>query len=416
MGKPSRRPNRRERPRRIRYVANGPELKVVIATTPRSDSQSIDLRSEVALTKAALLYADKVELVSPAATIVGSVASFADASDADVLELLASLDKRTLAHFGMKEMPANWKEIVLALTALGSLTPADQRALLGEHATPEVLDLARAARDGLAGPAQDLRDATAGLVERSGGRELEEPLALGLVTVNPVGVDIGGSVDDMVARYVDHVKEILRDPTAHAMFDEATASLARSLVAGGHVEPRQITLVHAQEAAVGGGLVARLPTFPDARMSDVIALRTDLTGPLSRYRRAVAGFTDKLRSQAFDAEASAEVDDLWRSTVAPSLDGLQDQLREHSFIREVARQVAATPTAVSIGVASAGALFVGMQSAHAIESMIGAAGGATPVAAAALHTAAKAASASRRGKAEARGHDLFYLHEVNRRL
>lgn len=416
MGKQSRRANRRDRPRRVRYATVGPELRVVIATSPRSDARGVSLEADVSLAKAALLYADKVELVSPGAAMVASMASLGHGSEADLLHLLGSLDRKTLAYLGGGSLPENWQEIVAAMRLMGDLPVEAQRVLLGEHATPEVLATFASTRDAFKGPMEQMRTVASELLEKSGASELVEPMDRGLIVLNSVGIDKGGSTDDMVAAYIEHLKGILRDPSIHAMFDESTSSLARSLVREGHVEPNQVTLVHAQQAAVGGGLVSRLPTFPDARMSDVLALRGDLAGPLGRYRRAVVGLADKLRSQAYDAQASVEIDDLWRTAVAPSLDELQDELREHSFVREFAKQVASTPAAVSAGVASAGVLFMGMQSVAGIESLVAAAGGAAPVVAAALHHGVQAAGARRQIKNTAERHDLFYLHELNRRL
>lgn len=416
MGKESRRANRRDRPRRVRYVASGPELKVVIATSPRSNKSGVSLEADVTLAKAALLYADKIELVSPGAAMVASVATMGDASETDLLDLLAGLDRKTLAHLGGGSLPDDWKQKVAAMRLMGALPPATQRALLGEHATPEVLAVLASTRDAFTAPMQQMRTVAADLLEKSGATELSEPISLGLITLNPVGIDKGASTDDMVAAYVAHLKTILRDPAVHAMFDESAASLARSLVAEGHVQPRQISLIHAQQAAVGGGLVSRLPTFPESSMSDVLALRAELADPLGRYRRAVVNFADKLRSESYDIDGPAEIDDLWRTAVAPALDDLQDRLREHTFIREFATQVAASPAAVSVGVASAGALLMGVQSIAGIDALIGAAGGVAPAIAAATHHGIQAAGASRRARAQVRHDDLFYLHELNRRL
>lgn len=368
------------------------------------------------LAKAALLYADKVELVSPGAAMVASVAGLGEASEADLLDLLGSLDRKTLAHLGGGSLPDDWQQKVAAMRLMGSLPTATQRALLGEHATPDVLATLASTRDAFAGPVRQMRAVAADLLEKSGASELAEPISLGLITLNPAGVDKGGSTADMVAAYIGHLKTVLRDPEVHAMFDESAASLARSLVAEGHVQPREISLVHAKQAAVGGGLVSRLPTFPEARMSDVLSLRSDLADPLGRYRRAVVSFADKLRSEAYDTDGPAEIDDLWRTAVAPTLDDLQDRLREHTFIREFAKKIAASPAAVSAGVASAGALFMGIQSIAGIDAMLGAAGGVTPALAAAIHHGIQAAGASRQGQTEIRHDDLFYLHELNQRL
>src|SRR3954469_4015450 len=49
-------------------------LKVVIATTPDRGSDGPSLQRDITLVKAALLYADEVELVSPGAAMLGSMA------------------------------------------------------------------------------------------------------------------------------------------------------------------------------------------------------------------------------------------------------------------------------------------------------------------------------------------------------
>jgi hypothetical protein len=55
-------------------------LKVVIATTPHRGATGVSLERDVTLVKSALLYADEVELVSPGAAMLGSVASVASAA------------------------------------------------------------------------------------------------------------------------------------------------------------------------------------------------------------------------------------------------------------------------------------------------------------------------------------------------
>jgi hypothetical protein len=75
----------------------------------------------------------------------------------------------------------------------------------------------------------------------------------------------------------------------------------------------------------------------------------------------VTNLATKLQAQAHDEDSAAEIDDLWRTEVAPTLDELRDGLQEHSFIRELGRQISASPKAINLGVASSGVLVMGMQ-------------------------------------------------------
>lgn len=416
VGKSSRRESRRNRPKPVRYVDANSQLRVVVVTQPTgARGVPVDLSHDVTLVKAALLYADHVELVSPGAAMVTSAGGLQAATPADAIGLLGTLDPATLAHLGGKNLPDNFAQMVQGALVLSQM-PIDQvRRILGKEVSDEFLADLRAQLEALQGPTRQLREVAAGLVDGSGLRELDDPVRLELVTLRSVGIE-GGSTDAVLASYVNHLKNLLRDPVVHALFDESTASLARSLAREQHVEPNRLTLVHARQAAVGGGLVTRLPSFPDAEMGQVLALRSDLSGPLRRYRRSVAALAGKLQAQAYDEDSSAEIDDLWRTDVAPTLDELRDGLAEHSYIRHLARQIATSPTAITAGVASAGALFMGMHSLAGLDAVLASVGGVTPAATALAHHGVQAAVTRGGARDELRRHDLYYLHEVNQRL
>lgn len=416
MGKPSRRPNRRNRPKRVRYVAAGSRLRVVIATQPKSTGAGVDLTSDLALTKAALLYADSVELVSPGAAMIGALGALEFATTSDALDILSSLDQDTLQHLGGASLQGDWRQAVDAMRAVEQMPPAVKRQLL--DATPELsgaLEAVRKLDDSLDGPVAQMRSIAAGMVDSSGMRELEEAVRLGLVTVSEGGIG-RGDTDSMLAEYVDHIKRTLQDPTVHALFDESSASLARSLVREGHVEPNQLTLVRAKQAAVGGGLVSRLPAFPSSEMHDVLALREDLTSALGRYRRVVVTLSEKLRSQAFDEESAVEVEDLWLKDVAPALDELQDSMERHRFIRHFAKQARTQPMSVAMGVMSPSVLLMGFREVMGADSILSALAALAPAAAGGASLVAHATTARSEELEKLRGSDLFYLHEVNRRL
>jgi len=251
------------------------------------------------------------------------------------------------------------------------------------------------------------------MLDSSGLRELDEAIMLGLVTVNEVGLG-QGDIDVMMAEYVNHLKRALQDPTVHAVFDESAASLARSLVREGHVAPNKLTLTHAKEAAVGGGLLARLPSFQYSEMHDILALREDLRPLLGRYRRAVTSLSGHLQSQAYDEESATEIDDLWRTNVAPVLDELRDGLQQNAFVKHLATQVGVNPLTVAAGFGSPGAILLGIQSMTNIDSVVTALAAAAPAVASAASLAVRAASDRAKAVREVRGNDLFYLHEVNR--
>lgn len=101
--------------RRVRAASpTGLHLTVVTGIDDRSD----DLATEVAQTKAALLYADRVTLFSPKAAMLDGMRSLGGADRATQLEFLAST-----APFLMPEVTGTLGQL---RDALAGLTPLNQ--------------------------------------------------------------------------------------------------------------------------------------------------------------------------------------------------------------------------------------------------------------------------------------------------
>jgi hypothetical protein len=169
-------------------------------------------------------------------------------------------------------------------------------------------------------------------------------------------------------------------------------------------------LKHAGEVAVGSGLVARLPAFPDAPVDELLDLRSDLAGPLTRYRRAASSMATRLTARPFDREAAAEMDDLWNTEVAPALADIEEGLEQHGLVREVGRALGQDVKSLLGGGA---AIYVGFDQLTSLDSWISATAAA---AAPGLTALVSGIQSSLTAKRDLRGRDLFYLYEVNRRL
>ena len=115
MGKDrKRREPRRERKRTKETLSESP-IKVAIATTPQSstgDRRALDQDTELA--KAALLYADEVELVSLGMSMFDELRQVIDAGELGGYGLLASLDDDTINYLATRggsenTLPPDWR-------------------------------------------------------------------------------------------------------------------------------------------------------------------------------------------------------------------------------------------------------------------------------------------------------------------
>ncbi len=253
----------RERARRAAAAAKDAAkprpLKVVIATTPHRGSKGPSLQRDITLVKAALLYADEVELVSPGAAMLGSMAFVAGRGEAGLLEVLQALDDSTLRHLAGRDLPDNWRELMPALGLLGSLEPAQLLAVPGLEELAEQLTTFDT---GMRNDAVDFSAKNEEVLTDDGAGDLVPAIDAGVLTLSPAGLaaDMTGA-GDMLGNFLDIVKAHLANPRSRLMFDDDLAGLVRAMIREGIVEPNHLAVTHAGQAAVGSGLVARLPAF-----------------------------------------------------------------------------------------------------------------------------------------------------------
>jgi hypothetical protein len=407
----------RERARRAAAAAsqltNPRPLKVVIATTPHRGSDGPSLQRDITLVKAALLYADEVELVSPGAAMLGSMAFVAGRGEAGILEVLQAIDDSALRHLVGRDLPDNWRELMPALELLSDLDPAQLLAVPGLEELAEQLT---ALDTGMRSAAADFSTKAEEVLAEAGTGDLVPAIDAGVLTLSPAGLaaDMTGA-GDMLGNFLDIVKAHLANPRSRLMFDDDLAGLVRAMIREGIVEPNHLAIAHAGQAAVGSGLVTRLPAFIDPPMAELLDLRRDLQAPLTAYRAAVAKMADRLTTKVYEPESAAELDDLWISDVEPALVRMREELAQHGLVRELAREAAVGPD-VLVRAATGPGTYIGLDAVSSLSGWAAAAAGAATGAAALGQMAAGAAQRGREARARTEQHDLFYLFELDRRL
>ncbi len=234
------------------------------------------------------------------------------------------------------------------------------------------------------------------------------------MTLTPLGKLHTSDSEQVMLAFVEALRVAATSSSTRLLLDDSVAGIIEELVTSGDVRPSALMRRHAREAAVGTGLISRLPGFPEVPLDELLDMRDDLADPLNRYRRATSAMGDALELDAFDRESSAEIDDLWRSSVAPTIEDLREELGHHSLVREVARSATTDIKTIITGL-SGPAVVVGFKDVLDLD--------AWAIAAAALLTGGTAAhhlakAALERGKAHrnVRRNDLFYLVALNERI
>lgn len=415
MTRKRRREPQRERRRTKPTVSSGP-VRVAVVTTPQSSGdQGASLRHEIDLAKSALLYADEVEMISLSVSMLDGIRT---AGDDGMVELLDSLGPELLTHLGGGELPSDWKETV----RLGMALDPDFVAALD----PEAGEQLRAVQSEMAQVTARSQADVEALLEQTGASELRPGVKSGVLkvakldgispatTLRPAALGDMNDTDEQIWTWMSVVMQRLQNPRVRVLFDEEVGSLLQSMIDEGLIEASSKNLRLAAQASFGAGFIGRLPAFPQARMDELLDLRSDLSPHLVRYRGAITRVSaDMPREIGLDLEF--DVQQAWDAEVQPELLNIQEELATHGLVKELARAVQATDIR-NFGQWTAGT-WVALDTGTDLSTI------GTGLAAVALNATPRVGQAvmdSLRAKANARDQakksEFYLLYETNQRL
>lgn len=364
-------------------------LQVTVVSFPGRGAGK--LVREANVVKGSILYADQVTLISPEAEMWAAFAS------PDVTRT-----PRTLFDVLLRFNPTAFAD-----TGIGPALDALRSFETNKNLSDAEREEARAQLE------QNLEDhrprviaAIEGMVERSNLASLKPALDTGLLTIEGGHTSTGTISGDLFDSWLIAVQRVLDDPARRLVLDDRTSAYVAQQDAGATVGIAS----RFADAEVGARLLARLPTFPTAPLDELLDLRTDLAGALSRYRAATARFARDVASRSVGPDLRREVEHYWTSDIAASLSDINDQLSDHGLIREIGRALGEDARTLVI---EGTAMFVGLNSLTSLS------GWASSVASVAAPGAQAIATASRRrqeNREAAERHELYYLYAMSKIL
>lgn len=387
MGKQSRRASRRKR---HEAPAGKEGMTITVGVAPRTKlTGQPSLDNELRLLRSSLLYADHVDLIAPSAAWMQDFRPLRDIDSDDPWRTVASLPAETLQRFGVEEVTT--REFRRAMRKLEA-RPVDN---------PERMESARQWREAI----PELKRQADEVFDGYESVEIDMALELDSVTMVSEGTRFEDAPDRQIGWFRDRLVEALDDPRAHVLLDGPTTEFLRD--SDGYVESLpNVVDGRARRAAVGTGLVERLPTFPDAPMSQILEAREELANGRAQYRASAKNLADKLQSSALEATLPSEIEELWHDEVCPSLENLRKTASKTRVAVETVKRLATEgyglPT-VSVAIANIPDL----------ATMLPTAGG---FAAAAGRVVAAGAGAAFKARSAVRHHDLVYLLDVEKKL
>jgi hypothetical protein len=408
-GRPPQKPPAKPRP--VLHV------RLSIATT--------DLGDAADLIKPAVLYADKVTIYSPAATMLKHAHAFGNITDpSEQVSVMLTL-MESVPGLGLTEHidPAT-RELMrqflgvdrdAARALISAAGYADQIPQIDEVYskfdemsdmwTTQMVDAVEQATANLEG--EELMVAV-----NNGAVDVDDliPDTPVETTAATVRAALGDSDDDhgdrLVKGFAARVVETLADPRAFPLLDAQASGLMRALEQeqGG---PLEMPGSRGEEVAAAAHFMGFLPYFSNLSMAETIDLRRDIADPLIRFRAAMVELSSTFSSRQIDASFDVEVEDAWRAHVEPALLEIRDAFAARGLLREMLSVAGGDPRRL---MAEAGGVFAlhAAQLLSLSRLMAAAAAISLPVA----DVAARASASRVQAQHDARAQSMYFLHKV----
>ncbi|MCC7078649.1 MAG: hypothetical protein IT198_16135 [Acidimicrobiia bacterium] len=319
-------------------------IKVAVAET--------DLRNATQLVKSAILYADRVTVYSPVASLVGAVADLGDVTaPQQQVALLLDIVRQVPSLAARLDAPA---DELAQLEAFLAVDPRLMRQAAAAHGGRGQIDKVYEQLQDLSSVWEDeMPEAIEKAKETVGAEELLVAVEAGAVNIadlgamptseviidslsRATGATPGTVLDEMILGFTARIVDMLSEPRAFPLLDAQSSGLARALERETVASPSLHAMRRGSEVASAASFMGYLPYFPALPMDEVLDLRKSLSKPLIRFRGALAKLSREFQSRPIDEAFESEVEEAWRAQVAPALADIREGLAEHGLLREAA--------------------------------------------------------------------------------
>jgi hypothetical protein len=319
--------------------------KLYVSVATFSVGEPLDLRLELALTKAAVLYADHVTLIGPKVVMLSYVDRLTRGSrrDRDVISMQMLGELPDGAHLlrQLDDLAANYarvggmlRAVVLAF-ALAWLRMAIPRAARPLERETMYSEFKIAARAGVLTLDPLTKDGQPPHIE-----EVADQMA-GTIAAAMRTAAVAGESPEAQSRILETFQErllALLSPgsPSEPLFDQNLRPILEGLAY--FAERTGLSVVRpSSETAIANALIGTVPTFPDAPMGEILSARRALQSSLARFRSAIVSFSREVTKLPGDATFEREVGELYRRDVAPALEELKaiesDLRLDHELMR-----------------------------------------------------------------------------------
>jgi hypothetical protein len=303
----------------------------------------VDFGAEIGLLKAALLYADRVRLVSVGGSTVASLDELRTMPPLQKLKLIRKL----LPLMQPDASPETSRE---TYRIIDSMRRSLEKGGKGRGLSDDERLLLRRLDKDMWDPVRNLVEGT---LDEWGAVAFKVALRSGLVEVRPfaittpeellrMGLDTksrstASYSDEAYEEYRRTILEAVGDDETYPLFDDLTGGdIVARAVRQGVIQPSPTDKRRGKHGGLSGDLLRRLPMFEKAGVSEVLEIRDELSEHLGAFRDAVAASAATIESAPWAvADFTEEADLVFRENVTPAIERIEQRVEHDRDLKEL---------------------------------------------------------------------------------
>lgn len=287
------------------------------------------LKNDLRMIKAAILYAEKVKLLSQSGAIISEMHDIGtrDLSVEEVPKLFSFLldssesnhDEKT--HSLAEELRPNLDRYLEIKKRKPIFWTRKQRL--------EIATYERIFRRTIPELQETLTELTLSMgfdeIIRLHNLELLEEVAVDATILKP------NALTEYTQQFADLVGKSLNDIATYPLVDSLAAELISRGIEAGRYQPNKLVGSSSKVANIANSLLAPLPIF-DAPIDEILHLRSALEGPLVSFRSEIISLSNEIESDGWDHQFQPEYQRIYLQRIAPRIVEIEEAIRGSRFL------------------------------------------------------------------------------------
>lgn len=363
---------------------------------------SDNIEQELQYIKAALLYADKITLISPLAYLYSQLSSQSNhLSEKDVVRMI-----EYALPLCRKQEPVLYQNGLSAIGQLKSLLYSPK------YRSVKYVDRIKIRKE-LLDYAAKIDSVLLEILGEEDTKELQILLKSKKLVLQPFEHDLTDLLG-ITREYFGMLGKSIK--SSFPLFDETSSKLMSAAVSARIVQLNDMDKRKITHAGLSEKMIRQLPSFERASVDEILDINKELNGPLTRFRAKMLTYSDNIQSLPWDDHFEEECSLLYHKEIAPELQEIEELTHENSFVKNLGREIISdgsflkTAGGLVVGIAAAGIIPSFTQSISSDVTIL-ATGGAC-----ATTKIAAAYNDYRKNKKEIEKKDLYFYYKAGKIL